>query len=311
MSTETTEAAPATTEPTTLTSTDGGTGGVSLTDGGTGTPAQPVAEVAPGISFPENWKEGLPEEFRSDPNMQHIIDVPALAKSYINAQKQIGADKIPVPGKHATEQDWQAIFQKLGNPSSIDEYQIEVPEDAGFDDDMLKSLKETAHKAGILPRQMNQLLSNYAAAQKVQSEEQSKKDEMAIQKGVDELKQEWGRAFDQEVGDAKQAIKYLNNADFNEWLDKSGLGNNPMLIKVFNKFGKLLKEDSIKGQSESGSGVMTPALAVQEINKIYGNPEHPFFDRKHPNHNNAVDEMQQLNKMAHPTDEQSQTLPGF
>ena len=33
-----------------------------------------------------------------------------LLKSYKHAQSLVGADKIPVPNKHATDEDWNEVF---------------------------------------------------------------------------------------------------------------------------------------------------------------------------------------------------------
>jgi len=302
---EATEAAPAvqpTAEPinSTLTSTDGGAGGVSLTDGATDAPVTPAAPT--GIVFPENWKEGVDAELRNDPSMQHILDVPTLAKSYVHARKQIGADKIAIPGKHATEQDWMSVYTKLGLPSSLETYDVEIPSET-FDETTINVIKEHAHKAGILPNQLNQLLAGYAAAVDTAGEEATKQQELEQVKQIDGLRKEWGMAFEQNVAEAKSAVKFLNDAAFNEWLDKTGMGNNPTMIKVFNKFGQLLKEDSIKGQPENVGGALSPANAKSELQKIHGNLDHPFYKKEHINHQNAVDEVNQLSHMAYPNEE--------
>ena len=69
-----------------------------------------------------NWKDALPEDVKQDPSMQAIQTVDNLAKSYVNAQKMIGADKIIVPNKYAEENEWKDVFTKLGLPESPDKY---------------------------------------------------------------------------------------------------------------------------------------------------------------------------------------------
>ena len=87
-----------------------------------------------------NWKEALPEEVREDPSMQAIQTVDNLAKSYVNAQKMIGADKIIVPNKYAEENEWQDVFTKLGLPESPDKYEISVSDKEVDKDFFNKSL---------------------------------------------------------------------------------------------------------------------------------------------------------------------------
>jgi hypothetical protein len=38
----------------------------------------------------------------------------------------IGSDKIPVPNKYATDEDWQAVYSKLGRPESPDAYEFNL-----------------------------------------------------------------------------------------------------------------------------------------------------------------------------------------
>ena len=45
----------------------------------------------------KSWKEAISEEFRNDPNIEKFTEIDALAKSYINATKMIGQDKVAVP----------------------------------------------------------------------------------------------------------------------------------------------------------------------------------------------------------------------
>ena len=42
----------------------------------------------------KTWKEAISEEFRNDPNIEKFTEIDALAKSYINATRMIGQDKV-------------------------------------------------------------------------------------------------------------------------------------------------------------------------------------------------------------------------
>ena len=50
-----------------------------------------------------DWKASLSDEIRADKSLENIKDIESLAKSYVHAQKLVGAEKIPVPNKHATK----------------------------------------------------------------------------------------------------------------------------------------------------------------------------------------------------------------
>ena len=72
-----------------------------------------ATEQSPALSGDTNtptqntdWKASLSDEIRNEKSLENISDISSLAKGYVHAQKLVGADKIPVPNKHATEEDW-------------------------------------------------------------------------------------------------------------------------------------------------------------------------------------------------------------
>ena len=91
----------------------------------------PTTETTETTLTPEkviaDWKSSLSDEIRSDKSLENIKDVEGLAKSYVHAQKLVGADKIPVPNKFATEKDWDAVYEKLGRPKDASGYKYDLP----------------------------------------------------------------------------------------------------------------------------------------------------------------------------------------
>lgn len=252
------------------------------------------------IKFPENWKMGLPKDLQEDSTLKLINDVPSLAKSYVNAQKMIGADKIVVPSKHATDEDWKGVFSKLGLPSDLKEYGIKKPDGSDLEDDFLEQFKAEAHKSNILPKQAQKLVDWFSSANKVMTENVKK--EMATKQiqAIEGLKKEWGLAFEGNVNKAHQVLKSFADEGMMQYIEKSGLGNDVNLIKLFAKIGESLQEDKIIGKG-SGTPMFTPDSARSEINKIMGDFNHPYHISSHPNHGNAVEEMKKLFAQAYPS----------
>ncbi len=75
-----------------------------------------VADAKKRMAAGKTWKEAISEEYRSNPNIEKFTELDALAKSYINAVSMIGTDKIPLPGKSATDEQWNEVYNKLGRP---------------------------------------------------------------------------------------------------------------------------------------------------------------------------------------------------
>lgn len=245
----------------------------------------------------ENWWEKLPDDIKDEPSIRNYRDVPNLAKALVHAKRAVGAEKIAVPSKHATEDDWKAVFHKLGLPAKPEEYKVDIPDsipDKEFTQEVLKDF----HKAGVLPKQAKMILDAYGERAKLLVQKHQEQQQIEVKKGIESLKQEWGAAFDVNVQKASKALKMYGDDKMAEFMDKTGLGNHPMILKLFSKIGETLGEDNIHGSS-SGKTPLTPENAKKEIANIQGNQEHPYHIKNHPGHEAAVQEMHELFKMAY------------
>ena len=126
-----------------------------------------VAEVSaePEVtqSVADDWRSSIPEEIRGHRSLESMKDVGSLAKSYVNAQSMIGADKVAIPGRHATDVDCVPVWDKLGRPEAPEGYELENNPGEGLEPnaDMLNWFKGAAHNAGLTPGQAQKLLNDY------------------------------------------------------------------------------------------------------------------------------------------------------
>ena len=108
------------------------------------TPVSPTTETQPAA---KTWKEAISEEFRNDPNIEKFTEIDALAKSYINATQMIGKDKVAVPNKNSTDDQWNEVYDKLGRPESADKYSLNAKSEVvPIDDNAIKQFAENAHQ---------------------------------------------------------------------------------------------------------------------------------------------------------------------
>lgn len=284
------------------TTTDSGNAGAgSGNAAGAGANGNQAANQNATITIPDNWKMALPKELQDSDTLKPITNIEALAKSYVNAQKLIGADKIPVPSKHATEEDWRAVFNKLGLPQDMKEYAVTKPKDATFDDQFVGQFKEAAFKAGILPKQAQSLVEWFNTANHKIASEMGTKREEQIAKEIGELKTEWGEAFKHKIGYANQVLRDFGGKELETYLQQTGLANDTRLVKLLSKIGeKYYAEDAIVGTGKVQTGPKSPDEAKKEISKVMGDPKNPYHDKSHPGHKNAVAEMAQFFEMAYP-----------
>lgn len=273
----------------------GGQGAGTTGSGAAAGGGQGGGAPAGNFEWPKEWKQHLPAELREEGALKVIHDIPSLVKSFVHAQKQIGADKVVIPGKHATEDDWKAFYQKLGVPADAKEYNMDLGDKHGFQDSFLNAFKENAHKLGILPKQATELLKWYKGFEGQNLQAKTQAEQTAKAEGFNALKQEWGAAFPEKGRMARLAVKELMNADQRKWLDESGMGDNPQMIRFLEKIGSMvLKEDVIRGEGQGGTGALAPAEASKKAREIIGNHAHPYHNPEHPNHKAAVDEVNQL-----------------
>lgn len=240
-----------------------------------------------------NWKDSLPDDLKAEKALESIQDIPGLAKSYIHAQKMIGSDKIPVPNKYATDEDWQAVYAKLGRPESPDKYEFKFDENTSIDENALKGFKEAAHKHGLLPKQAEGIMNFYNEMTQNYIQDLNSKSEQGRMNAEQSLKKEWGAAYDNKLQQAGTvANKYLNNEFSNLTLsDGTRVGDHPEFIKAFANIASELGEDKLI--QANGPQYMTPKEIDKQVRELQ-QPGSAYWNKNHPGHAAAVQEVQDL-----------------
>ena len=245
-----------------------------------------------------SWKEAISEEFRQDPNIEKFTEIDALAKSYINATKMIGQDKVAVPNKNSTEDQWNEVYDKLGRPESPDKYALDVKSDVvPLDNGAVKQFAENAHKLGLSNKQAQGVLEFYKNSMEVTAQQSKVDTETAQVQAEQELRQEWGREFENNVKKAGALAKANINSDILDLELKSGIrvGDHPELIKGFAKIASMMSEDKIVSpESDSAS---KSADIESEISTITNNTDGPYWNKQHPDHDKVVQQVYTLREM--------------
>ena len=135
-------------------------------------PVETPAEVASGSGSRSEFLQQLPEEIRDHPSLQSINDVGNLGLSFVNAQRLIGADKIPLP-KNPTEDDLSNIYSKLGRPDEPSGYAIQADGQILTEGDV-NTYTDIAHKLGLSKTQANGILDYYRSSIQQTTEAMSK-----------------------------------------------------------------------------------------------------------------------------------------
>jgi len=246
----------------------------------------------------KSWKETISEEFRNDPNISKFTEIDALAKSYINATRMIGQDKVAVPNENSTDDQWNEVYGKLGRPESADKYQLEVQsETAPLDESAIKQFAENAHQLGLNNKQAQGILEFYKNSMEGSVQQARVDTETAQANAEQELRKEWGRSYDENIKKAGAIAKANMSEDIlnMELKDGTRIGDHPSVIKGFASIANLMSEDKLVSTESENVDRGTDYEA--EISKLVNDRDGPYWNKAHPDHDKVVQQVFTLRTM--------------
>ena len=246
----------------------------------------------------KSWKETISEEFRNDPNISKFTEIDALAKSYINATRMIGQDKVAVPNENSTDDQWNEVYSKLGRPESADKYKLEVQsETAPLDDSAIKQFAENAHQLGLNNKQAQGILEFYKNSMEGSVQQARIDTETAQANAEQELRKEWGRSYDENIKKAGAIAKANMSEDIlnMELKDGTRIGDHPSVIKGFANIANLMSEDKLVSTESENVDRGTDYEA--EISKLVNDRDGPYWNKAHPDHDKVVQQVFTLRTM--------------
>jgi hypothetical protein len=244
------------------------------------------------------WKDSISEEYRKDPNIEKFTEIDALAKSYINATKMIGQDKLAVPTNNSTEEAWNEVYDKLGRPESAEKYSLDAKSKVvSLDENAVKQFAETSHKLGLNNKQAQGLLEFYKQNMEGTAQQAKIDTETAQAQAEQELRSEWGREFDTKVKQAGSLAKANMKPEILDMTLSNGtrLGDHPEIIRGFAKIAGMMAEDKIV--STESESVQSNQNIQDEIDSIVNDKASPYWNKSHPNHDKQVQQVYTLREM--------------
>lgn len=252
-----------------------------------------------------DFLDSIPEDLRTESSFADINNVQDLARSYHNAQKMVGADKVAIPGPNAEDSDWGVVYDRLGRPEDSKSYEFTFGEEQGSiasDDAVIEQFKETAYGIGLSKKQAEGIFNWYNGLA-VESSQQIETGLSDRRRDAEEaLQKEFGNAYNQRLELAQRIAREFGGDEGVQLLEETGLGNDPTVIKMFAKIGMAMSEDNIAVGTGNSSFLMTPNEAQREIASLQRDNEFmkAYGDASAPTHPEAVTRMQKLFQYAHP-----------
>ena len=264
---------------------------------------EPTTETKPEVTTTtttttSSWKDSISEAYRNDPNIEKFTEIDALAKSYINATKMIGQDKVVIPTNNSTEEAWSEVYDKLGRPESADKYSLDAKSEVvNLDENAIKSFAEQSHKLGLNNKQAQGILEFYKNNMEGTAQQSKIDTETAQAQAEQQLRQEWGRDFEGKVKQAGALAKANINPEVLDMTLSNGtrLGDHPEIIKGFAKIAGMMQEDKIVAtESENAQSVNN---IEDEISSIVNDKNSAYWNKGHPDHDKMVQQVYTLREM--------------
>ena len=255
--------------------------------------AEPTTEQKTEEPTVINFKDLIPEDYKDEKSLQNFSTMDDFVKSYLSAQRLVGANKVAIPNKMATDEDWEEVYSKLGRPAKPEDYKYSFSEEE-INQDQLKNFNETAHRIGLLPKQAERIIKFYNEMNTQAEVDNQKVFELKQTEAMADLKKEFGPTYTKRLDQAKKlATETLGNEMLNNTVLKDGtrLGDSVEVIKAFSMLADKLSEDEIiKGE---GTGYQTASEIEKEISELTEDGS-PYWQKTHPNHAKTVDRVFKL-----------------
>lgn len=263
----------------------------------------PQTESQSSASPPANWVEGIENQDLRGWAMNkgfHQKEPTDVLESYRQLEKILGADRagrtVEVPGNWDDADSVQQFYEKLGAPKTAEEYDLPIP-----DEGTLGRVRDMFHAAKIPERQAKVLAEKWEEHQKKYMEDLKAQEEARTLSEVNDLKKEWGEAFQANSTIADDAARRFNLSDEDVKAFREVLGPK-RAMNLLHDIGSRLGEHTFITGDSAPSGVMTPAQAKAKINDLAADKDFmsALGDGSHPGHKTAQERYENILDYLHP-----------
>lgn len=253
----------------------------------------PPADPAPASG---KWYDSVEDtDLKGYAELKGWKDPSEALNSYRNLEKLIGSEKVPMPKGDDDAEGWNRVFDALGRPKSAEGYGLTAAE--GGDPAIANEAAAKFLELGLSEKQGKELAQWWAGKSQDIVASQQQQTEQNFEKQLNEVKQEWGDKYDENVELGRRAAReYGLNGEKLAKLE-SALGTAD-LMKLMAAIGKGQGEAEFVGSSSSNQFGMSPEAARTRISALKADPG---FQAKYLTGDaDSRQEMDRLMRLAYP-----------
>lgn len=268
---------------------------------------QPQAGVSAQMSATEevqHWTSSLDPDLQNYVNIKGFKEPADVLKSYKNFEKLQGAPQervLKLPNE-ADSPDWDGVYTKLGKPATPEGYGFEIADDADASGaESVQHMAKMFHELNLTKDQGSQLMERVQEFEgQLEAREQAEYNARVTQEEND-LKKDWGMAFDQNMKVAKKAVRAfgLPDAALDALEQSMGFKNT---MSFFHDLGTKISEAAFHSEIESnsfaGDNVLNPEQAKAKISELKN--DRSFIEKYAAGDTKAKQQMARLHMMAYP-----------
>lgn len=165
-------------------------------------------------------------------------------------------------GTETTDQGTQTETKDAAEGGEDKPYEFVLPEGVEIDKEALALFEPLAKEHKLSNEQAQKLVDVYTKVRQSEVEKHAAEWRDTQTKWVEEIKADQthgGQHFDQNIQAAQAMIRQYGDDELRSYLDQTGLGNYPPLIRMMMKLGRAAAEDTI----HRGGATVTPRTAEQ------------------------------------------------
>jgi hypothetical protein len=248
-----------------------------------------------------DWLQGLPEDIRSSKSLAKFNDLPALAKSYLELEKNLDK-RILMPSEEASDEEWSKVFAKLGMPEDkkyiADEKKAELLKNNLADEETLLLYEDLFHKGNLTRRQGEKILERIIENAQNSNKELIEARKTAREANLAKFQETYKESTSEKLNILKGVMSRYGSAELVDLVEETNYA--PVLIDLLLKLGEGIKGDSLVS-GKSNPLISDKETARKEIKRLESDREFmvKYAGKGHVGHKQAVKELNDLYDIAY------------